>query len=85
MMHPDIAMMNDRERIRELVAEAERRRLARQAQDAARAARSGPRRADEADEARGVPAPRARIPGRLGGRLRGWLRGLSRAWPREAR
>jgi len=39
MMHPDISMMVGRERRRDMLAAAERRRLNRQARDAARASR----------------------------------------------
>lgn len=43
MVHPYISMMNARERNREVLAVAERRRLARQARDVARTARSARR------------------------------------------
>jgi hypothetical protein len=55
MIHPDIAMMNGRERAREMLAEAERRRLARQAQEVARAARLARRPAPHGS---GVPGLR---------------------------
>jgi hypothetical protein len=54
MMYPDISTMNGRERGREMLAAADRRRLARQARDIARAARRVRRLADHGS---GVPGP----------------------------
>jgi hypothetical protein len=54
MMHPDITMINDRERRREMLAVADRRRLARQARDMARAARCARRLAGHDSGVRGL-------------------------------
>lgn len=54
MVHPYVSMMTGRERCREALAVAERRRLARQARDATRAARSARRVAGHGSGVRGL-------------------------------
>lgn len=54
MMHPDISMMNGRERRREMLAVADRWRLAGQARDMARAARCADRLAGHESGVRGL-------------------------------
>jgi hypothetical protein len=66
MMHPDISLENGRERVRDMLATADRRRAARQVRALTRAARYAPGRAGRDSR---------------GSRARG-LRGLAKVLPR---
>ena len=54
MMHPDISLENGRERARDMLAAADRRRTARQVRDLTRAARCAPGWAGRGSRARGL-------------------------------